>query len=228
MELHETIFPSHRKEVGFDSYLYPVVETASEEKIGDDELQPRSKARKDGLSQGERQEGRARDRNSTRICLCGHGRWEHEKLDLGDRGPCTQFSWFAKCKCQEYVPSSGRDVEQRVKRQFTTKAERMEDFPFAGAQVWNAVHKAFESIGWKVEAVDPATHTIRARAKPSLLAWSSTLLTEVSSTDESNSKVSVSAETVQAHDLGRTRRRIDIFFHELQDQLQRTDVSKHR
>ncbi len=209
MELHETIFPSHRKEVGFDSYLYPVVETASEEKIGDDELQPRSKARKDGLSQGEQQEGRARDRNSTWICLCGHGRWEHEKLDLGDRGPCTQFSWFAKCKCQEYIPSSGRDVEQRVKRQFTTKAERMEDFPFAGAQVWNAVHKAFESIG-------------------SLLAWSSTLLTEVSSTDESNSKVSVSAETVQAHDLGRTRRRIDIFFHELQDQLQRTDVSKHR
>lgn len=123
-----------------------------------------------------------------------------------------------RCSCQQYSPSVGPNVWQRFEGRFATSAHDTIVFPFPLEPVWSAIPKTVADLGWKVTTFEPSIHRIIARAKASLFAWSSTLIIDVSAADSNSSSVHVIARTGQAHDYGKTRKRIDLFFRKLEEQ----------
>ena len=91
-------------------------------------------------------------------------------------------------------------------------------------KVWDAIPKALTSLGWNVEHIDDTAHRVKAKTKTSLMAYGTILLIEATPVDQKNTEVSVRAETpvttvTALIDFGQTRKRIELFFLELRDQL---------
>jgi hypothetical protein len=91
-------------------------------------------------------------------------------------------------------------------------------------KVWNTIPKALTSLGWNVEHIDETAHRVKAKTKTSLIAYGTTLLINATPVDEKNTEVSVGAETpvttiTALIDFGQTRKRIEMFLIELQEQL---------
>ena len=97
--------------------------------------------------------------------------------------------------------------------------EAVRSFPYPVDKVWNAVSDTLDILRWRVERSDPVFHKVTAKTRMSLWAWGSSIVIDVSTIDDRNSKVSVLAETHQALDWGQTRERIDRLFQELQSHL---------
>jgi hypothetical protein len=91
-------------------------------------------------------------------------------------------------------------------------------------KIWNAIPKALDSLEWTVEQVDEATHHVKAKTKPSFMAYPSIVLIDAVPVNEKTARVTVAAETpvttiTSMADFGRTRDRIELFFKELANQL---------
>ena len=91
-------------------------------------------------------------------------------------------------------------------------------------KVWAIIPKALISLGWNVEHTDDTAHRVKAKTKTSLMAYGTILLIDAKLVDQENTEVSVRAETpvttvTALIDFGQTRKRIELFFLELQEQL---------
>ncbi len=108
-----------------------------------------------------------------------------------------------------------------------TEQETVEtDFPLE--TVWGAIPKAITNIEWTVEAVDEATHEVKAKTKANFMSYSSTVIIKVTSKDTAVTRISVLGETpvttlTALVDFGRTRERVDLFLASLQKQLAEID-----
>ncbi len=90
--------------------------------------------------------------------------------------------------------------------------------------VWAVIPDVLKNLDWKIERTDEITHRVRAKTRVSIMAWPTTLFIAVEPLDDNRSKVSVRGETGgQVIDYGRTLKRIDLFFEELQKQIGNTN-----
>jgi hypothetical protein len=96
------------------------------------------------------------------------------------------------------------------------------DYPLP--KIWKAIPKALASLEWVIDEVDDAVHHIKAKTKPSFLAYRSMLLIDAVPVNKKTARVTVTAETpvttiTSIADFGRTQHRVDLFFEALAKQL---------
>jgi hypothetical protein len=107
---------------------------------------------------------------------------------------------------------------------YVRKEQETIDFSYEFTKVWSAIPKALDSLGWSVESVDESAHRVRGKTRGRFMGYGSMLLIEATPIDEGKTKVSVAAETpvttiTSLADFGDTRKRVEIFFLELREQL---------
>ena len=107
---------------------------------------------------------------------------------------------------------------------YSKREEDIVDFAYPLEKVWAAISKAFIGLGWTVEFVDDAAHRAKAKTKTNLMVWGTEFMVGAVSIDKNKTSISVVAEapvtTVTALVyFGQTRKRIEEFFHELQEKL---------
>jgi hypothetical protein len=95
-------------------------------------------------------------------------------------------------------------------------------------RVWAAVPIALMNLGWSLEKIDDTTHKAKAKTKTSLMSYGTILLIEAKHIDQANTEVVVGAETpvttiTALVDFGQTRKRIELFFLELERQLSQSE-----
>jgi len=107
---------------------------------------------------------------------------------------------------------------------YSKREEDTVDFAYPLEKVWAAISKAFIGLGWTVEFVDDAAHRAKAKTKTNLMAWGTEFVVGAVSIDNNKTSVSVVAETpvttvTALVYFGQTRKRIEEFFQELQEEL---------
>ncbi len=107
---------------------------------------------------------------------------------------------------------------------YLRKEKETVEIDYAIEKVWKKIPKALKELEWTIEDTDEAAHRVKAKTPQGYILWSSALLIDVVSVGEKTTRVSVTAETPfttisSIVDLGRARRRIDLFFAALAKQL---------
>jgi len=97
-------------------------------------------------------------------------------------------------------------------------------------RVWQATQKTLTNLQWNIEQVDESSHQIKAKTQAGFMSYSSLLIIQISGLGENKTKMSVHGETAVTTitsivDFGQTRRRMDIFFQELANQLSSQQTS---
>lgn len=96
------------------------------------------------------------------------------------------------------------------------------DYPLA--IVWPAIQKAITQLEWTMEENDDAKHSVKAKTKGAVMAYSSVVSVNAVAVAEGTTRVSVSAETpvttlTAIVDFGRTKERVNSFLAALSRQL---------
>ena len=107
---------------------------------------------------------------------------------------------------------------------YLRKEKETVEIDYAIEKVWKKIPKTLEELEWTIEHIDETAHCVKAKTPHGYILWSSVLLIDVVRVDEKTTRVSVVTETpfttISAIvDLGRARRRIDLFFATLAKQL---------
>jgi hypothetical protein len=150
---------------------------------------------------------------------------EHQIWDFTQRARFRNYNifkkiFFNKLLFGKFIGKQGRRIVAYVK-----KEEDAIGLAYPLSKVWASIPKALNSLGWKVERIDNIIHCVKAKAKASLMAWVpidevSVFVIDAVSINKNTARVSVTGETSSAlADYGRTRKRINLFFQELQKQL---------
>jgi hypothetical protein len=92
--------------------------------------------------------------------------------------------------------------------------------------IWAAIPQAIQTLDWKIEEKDDATHKLKVKTKGAFLAYGSILYIEVTPVDEKTSRMSINAETpvttiTSIADFGRTRDRVEQFVGVLAGEMQK-------
>ena len=107
---------------------------------------------------------------------------------------------------------------------YLRKEEDKVELTYPISKVWDAILKALKNLNWTIQNRDNTTHQVKVKTTGSFMAMSSTIQIEAASRDENTTRVQVSAETpvttiTAIVDFGQTRKRIELFYAELADQL---------
>ena len=107
---------------------------------------------------------------------------------------------------------------------YLRKAKETFEIDYSLPKIWKAIPKALTSLEWTIVEVDNAVHHIKAKTKPSFLAYQSVLLIDAVPVNKNTARVTLTAETpvttiTSIADFGRTHHRIDLFFEALAKQL---------
>ncbi len=98
------------------------------------------------------------------------------------------------------------------------------EIDYAIEKVWKKIPKALKELEWTIENIDEKTHQVKVITPKGYILWSSVLQINVAGVNEKTTRVTVAAETPfttisSILDLGRSGRRIDLFFVALAKQL---------
>ena|SRR5665647_3619251 len=82
--------------------------------------------------------------------------------------------------------------------------------------IWEAIPKVVDSLNWKIEEVDEATHHLKVKTKGGFISYPSMIRIDFSVIDEKTTRMIVASETpvttiTAVADYGRTRERVDQF-----------------
>ncbi len=107
---------------------------------------------------------------------------------------------------------------------YLRKEQQTRETAHALNKVWVAAQKVLTDLQWDIEQIDNKAHHIKAKTKGSLLFFGSLLLIEMAPVDEKTTSISVTAETTVTTitaivDFGQVRKRIELFFLQLEKQL---------
>jgi hypothetical protein len=107
---------------------------------------------------------------------------------------------------------------------YLRKEHETVEIDYSLEKVWKKIPKALEELEWAIEEVDEKAHRVKTKTPQGYILWSSTLSIDLVMVNDKTTRVSVVAETpfttISAIvDLGRARKRIDIFFATLANQL---------
>ena len=88
------------------------------------------------------------------------------------------------------------------------------DYPLE--KIWAAIPEAVKILEWKIEEKNDEVHKATVKTKGGFMAYSSTLIVELTSVDEKTTRMGISAETpvttiTSVIDFGRTRDRMGQF-----------------
>jgi len=107
---------------------------------------------------------------------------------------------------------------------YVRKEKEIVEIDYPLATVWPAIQKAITRLEWTVEENDDARHSVKAKTKGTVMAYSSVVSVNAVAVAEGTTRVSVSAETpvttlTAIVDFGRTKERVNSFLAALSRQL---------
>jgi len=107
---------------------------------------------------------------------------------------------------------------------YVRKEKEIVEIDYPLATVWPAIQKAITRLEWTMEENDDARHSVKAKTKGTVMAYSSVVSVNAVAVAEGTTRVSVSAETpvttlTAIVDFGRTKERVNSFLAALSRQL---------
>ena len=96
------------------------------------------------------------------------------------------------------------------------------DYPLE--KVWKNIPKALKELEWSIESIDEKTRQVKAKTPKGYILWSTALQLDVFSVDNKTTRIKATSETPfttisSIVDLGRSKRRTELFFAALAKQL---------
>ena len=107
---------------------------------------------------------------------------------------------------------------------YTREENENFEIDFSVEKIWEAVPKVIETLDWKIEETDQATHHFKVKTKGGFLSYGSTMKIDLSPVDEKTTKLSLAVETpvttiTSMADYGRSAERMDMFVAALAKQM---------
>lgn len=107
---------------------------------------------------------------------------------------------------------------------YLRKAKETYEIDYPLERVWATIPKALSSLKWAVQEKDDVGHRMTAKTDSSFMLFGSILFIHAVSFGEKASQVTVVAETpvttiTSMAEFGRARKRVDLFFETLANQL---------
>ncbi len=108
---------------------------------------------------------------------------------------------------------------------YTRNEQEKLEISYPMEDIWRAIPKAVETLGWTITEKDDQTHKLKLKTKAGFLSYSTIFNVELSSVDKDTSRMSIAAETpvttiTAMADFGRTQDRVDAFVVTLAKQME--------
>ncbi|HII85350.1 TPA: hypothetical protein HA273_01945 [Candidatus Bathyarchaeota archaeon] len=107
---------------------------------------------------------------------------------------------------------------------YLRKEKEVYEIDYSLEKVWKAIPRALSILKWEVQEKDDTNHSVAAKTDAGFMLFSSVLFIDAISSGENVTRVTVAAETpvttiTSMAEFGRARKRIDLFFEAMAEQL---------